>query len=112
MTNRGKKPGKDYLRYKRTVEGELGRILKPSIGCPVLIDKAMRYAVLNGGKRIRPVLCMAAAEACGNRSKDAVLAGCAVELIHNYSLVHDDLPSMDDDDYRRGKQRSSGYFEP
>jgi geranylgeranyl diphosphate synthase, type II len=70
---------------------------------PGLIHEAMRYAVFAGGKRIRPALCVAAAEACGGKRKHALRAACAVELMHTYSLVHDDLPCMDDDDLRRGR---------
>ena len=64
---------------------------------------AMRYSVFAGGKRLRPVLCVAAAEACGGSREDAFAAACALELMHTYSLVHDDLPCMDDDDLRRGR---------
>jgi geranylgeranyl diphosphate synthase type II len=63
----------------------------------------MRYSVFAGGKRLRPVLCLAAAEACGGEIPNALAAACAVELMHTYSLVHDDLPAMDDDDLRRGR---------
>jgi geranylgeranyl diphosphate synthase type II len=63
----------------------------------------MRYAVFSGGKRLRPILCLAAAEACGGEISDALAPACAVELMHTYSLVHDDLPAMDDDDLRRGR---------
>jgi geranylgeranyl diphosphate synthase type II len=70
---------------------------------PATIHAAMRYAVFAGGKRLRPVLCLAAAEACGGESSNAHAAACALELMHTYSLVHDDLPSMDDDDLRRGR---------
>jgi geranylgeranyl diphosphate synthase type II len=63
----------------------------------------MRYSVFAGGKRLRPVLCLAAAEACGGQTADALAPACAVELMHTYSLVHDDLPAMDDDDLRRGR---------
>jgi geranylgeranyl diphosphate synthase type II len=63
----------------------------------------MRYSVFSGGKRIRPVITIESSAACGGRLKDAVVAACAVELVHTYSLIHDDLPAMDDDDYRRGK---------
>ena len=63
----------------------------------------MRYAVLSGGKRVRPILTLAACEAVGGKARDAMPAACAVELIHSYSLVHDDLPCMDDDDERRGR---------
>jgi geranylgeranyl diphosphate synthase type II len=70
---------------------------------PSTIHEAMRYAVFAGGKRLRPVLCLAAAEACGGATADALAPACAVELMHTYSLVHDDLPAMDDDDLRRGR---------
>ena len=63
----------------------------------------MRYSMFAGGKRLRPILCMAAAEACGGRASDSLILGSAAECIHTYSLIHDDLPGMDDDDLRRGK---------
>ena len=77
--------------------GELGE------GCPDILQKAMRHAVLGGGKRLRPILCIAATRACGGEEDLALRPGCALELIHAYSLVHDDLPAMDDDDVRRGQ---------
>jgi geranylgeranyl diphosphate synthase type II len=67
------------------------------------LSEAMRYAVDGGGKRIRPVVCLATAEAAGGRAEDALTAAVALELVHTFSLVHDDLPSMDDDDERRGR---------
>jgi len=70
---------------------------------PSTIHEAMRYAIFAGGKRLRPVLCLAAAEACGGETADALAPACALELIHTYSLVHDDLPAMDNDDLRRGR---------
>lgn len=70
---------------------------------PGTIHEAMRYCVFAGGKKLRPALCIAAAEACGGSRQDALPAACAVELMHTYSLVHDDLPCMDDDDLRRGR---------
>lgn len=70
---------------------------------PSTLHEAMRYVVLSGGKRVRPILTLAACEAVGGEEKKAVPVACALELIHNYSLVHDDLPCMDDDDLRRGK---------
>ncbi len=70
---------------------------------PPLIHEAMRYAVLNGGKRLRPIMVFEGAVLGGARKEDVIPAACAVELIHSYSLVHDDLPAMDDDDLRRGK---------
>lgn len=87
-------------RKKAAVEAELERLLH---GDPPRLFEAMRYAVLGGGKRYRPLLLLAAGEAFGAREKILLPYACAVELIHCYSLVHDDLPSMDNDDFRRGK---------
>ncbi len=70
---------------------------------PEAMHEAMRYSVFAGGKRLRPVLCVAAAAAWGGSREDAFAAACALELMHTYSLVHDDLPCMDDDDLRRGR---------
>ena len=70
----------------------------------------MRYSIFAGGKRMRPALCLAAAEACGGRWEDAMPLACAVECIHTYSLIHDDLPAMDDDDLRRGKPTNHKVF--
>ena len=70
----------------------------------------MRYSIFAGGKRMRPALCLAAAAACGGHEADALPLACAVECIHTYSLIHDDLPAMDDDDFRRGKPTSHKVF--
>jgi len=85
------------------VDAAMDGFLPASDERPGSIHEAMRYCVFAGGKRLRPVLCIAAAEACGGRREDAFAAACAVELMHTYSLVHDDLPCMDDDDLRRGR---------
>jgi len=77
---------------------------------PAVIHRAMRHTVFAGGKRLRPVLCLAAAEACGGKIENAMPAACAVELLHTYSLVHDDLPAMDDDDLRRGRPTCHKVF--
>ena len=77
---------------------------------PSTIHKAMRYSLFAGGKRMRPALVLAAAAACGGRAADAMPLACAVECIHTYSLVHDDLPAMDNDDYRRGKLTNHKVF--
>jgi geranylgeranyl diphosphate synthase, type II len=77
---------------------------------PFTIHKAMRYSLFAGGKRMRPALCLAAAAACGGDEADAMPLACAVECIHTYSLIHDDLPAMDDDDYRRGKPTNHKVF--
>ena len=86
---------------RKRIEKALARFL-PKKG-PEALLKAMRYSVLSGGKRIRPAIVLEACRACGGSAKDAVPAACAVEFVHTYSLIHDDLPAMDDDDYRRGK---------
>ena len=70
----------------------------------------MRYSVFAGGKRLRPILCLAAAEACGGETENALAPACATEVMHTYSLVHDDLPCMDDDDLRRGRPTSHKVF--
>jgi geranylgeranyl diphosphate synthase, type II len=77
---------------------------------PAVIHRAMRHSVFAGGKRLRPILCLAAAEACGGTIEAAMPAACAVELLHTYSLVHDDLPAMDDDDLRRGRPTCHKVF--
>lgn len=77
---------------------------------PAVLHKAMRYSVFSGGKRLRPILCLAAAEAVNGRLEDAILPALAVEYLHTYTLIHDDLPCMDDDDLRRGKPTSHKVF--
>src|SRR3981189_3691438 len=77
---------------------------------PATIHKAMRYSLFAGGKRMRPAVCLAAAAACDGRDADAMPSACAVECIYTYSLVHDDLPAMDNDDYRRGKLTNHKVF--
>jgi geranylgeranyl diphosphate synthase type II len=84
--------------------------LPPETDHPETLARAMRYSVLAGGKRLRPVLVIAGAEAAGGRMDEVLPAACAVELIHTYSLVHDDLPAMDDDDLRRGRPTSHKVF--
>ncbi|MDK2986401.1 MAG: geranylgeranyl diphosphate synthase, type [Clostridia bacterium] len=93
-----------YLQEKRNyINSVLDKILPPETTYPESIHKAMRYSVFAGGKRLRPILTIAAAEACGGSADNVIEAACALELIHTYTLIHDDLPAMDDDDYRRGK---------
>ncbi len=77
---------------------------------PATIHKAMRYSLFAGGKRIRPAICLAAASACGGTDEAALPLACAVECIHTYSLIHDDLPAMDNDDFRRGKPTNHKVF--
>jgi len=86
----------------KTVNAALDKFLPSDKTRPVTIHKAMRYSLFAGGKRMRPALCLAAAAACGGREADALPLACAVECIHTYSLIHDDLPAMDNDDFRRG----------
>jgi geranylgeranyl diphosphate synthase type II len=95
---------KGYLDSRTiAVNDALDRFLPADTVRPATIHKAMRYSLFAGGKRMRPALTLAAAEACGGRLEDALPAACAVECIHTYSLIHDDLPAMDNDDFRRGK---------
>jgi geranylgeranyl diphosphate synthase, type II len=95
---------KEYLADRAAlVDAAMDAYLPPAKERPSTIHAAMRYAVFAGGKRLRPVLCLAAAEACGGAPAAALAPACAVELMHTYSLVHDDLPAMDDDDLRRGR---------
>jgi geranylgeranyl diphosphate synthase type II len=108
----------DYVREaRRRVEEALPRFLPdpdddpPSALCPARLAEAMRYSLLAGGKRLRPVLCLFAAEACGAELDDALPAACALELVHTYSLIHDDLPAMDDDDLRRGRPTCHKAFD-
>jgi geranylgeranyl diphosphate synthase type II len=102
---------KRYLqRTQATVDRALDRFLPDANEKPATIHEAMRYSVFAGGKRLRPILCLAAAEAAGGTAKAALPLACAVECIHTYSLIHDDLPCMDDDDFRRGKPTSHKRF--
>ena len=95
---------KTYLTTRaKDVDAALDAFLPKAQERPATIHAAMRYSVFAGGKRLRPVLCLAAAEACGGEFSLALPPACAVELMHTYSLVHDDLPAMDDDDLRRGR---------
>src|SRR5512140_3490023 len=100
-----------YLnRCSDAVNTALDALLPPVSVKPRTIHKAMRYSLFAGGKRMRPALCLAAAEACGGPQRDALPLACAVECIHTYSLIHDDLPAMDNDDYRRGKLTNHKVF--
>ncbi len=102
---------KAYLTKKRKlVDAALHGFLEKEKTKPGVIHKAMRYSVFAGGKRLRPVLCLAGAEVCGGNSARVMPTACALELIHTYSLIHDDLPAMDDDDFRRGRPTSHKVF--
>lgn len=87
---------------KAAIEGDLSRITAPSEGCPQRLSSAIRYSVLAPGKRLRPLLCLLACEAISGDWQAALPAACAIEFIHVYSLIHDDLPAMDNDTLRRG----------
>jgi geranylgeranyl diphosphate synthase type II len=101
----------DFLATRtETVNRALGNFLPPEKTKPATIHQAMRYSLFAGGKRMRPALCLAAAQACGGREADAVPLACAVECVHTYSLIHDDLPAMDNDDFRRGKPTNHKVF--
>jgi geranylgeranyl diphosphate synthase, type II len=101
----------DFLATRSdAVNRALDRFLPPTNTRPATIHKAMRYSLFAGGKRMRPALCLAAAAACGGSEAHAMPLACAVECIHTYSLIHDDLPAMDDDDYRRGKLTNHKVF--
>ena len=93
------------------LETYVGGSLTPDVSdCPNTLREAMAYSLLAGGKRMRPVLVLLACEACGGSIEAALPAACAIEMIHTYSLVHDDLPAMDDDDYRRGRLTNHKVF--
>ena len=95
---------KAYLKSRQEkIDRALDRHLPKENIKPATIHKAMRYSLFAGGKRLRPILCLAAAETCGRKIDNALPFACALECIHTYSLVHDDLPSMDNDDFRRGR---------
>jgi geranylgeranyl diphosphate synthase type II len=102
---------KAYLQDRqKIVEEALERYLPGEDNIPSDIYKAIRYSVFNGGKRIRPILCLAAADVVGGDLGVTIPVACALELIHSYSLIHDDLPAMDDDDFRRGKPTCHKVF--
>ncbi len=102
---------KAYLTARqKEIDRELDRYLPKANTKPATLHKAMRYSLFAGGKRLRPILCLAAAEACGGNVTNALPLACALECIHTYSLVHDDLPSMDNDDYRRGRPTCHKVF--
>jgi len=102
---------KRYLvARQQEVDRALDRFLPKASVAPATIHKAMRYSLFAGGKRLRPILCLAASEACGGKISAALPHACAVECIHTYSLIHDDLPSMDNDDLRRGRPTCHKVF--
>jgi len=102
---------KHYLKERcQLVDSALDKYLPKENELPSVLHKAMRYSVFAGGKRVRPILLLAACEAVGGDINNALPAACAMEMIHTYSLVHDDLPAMDNDDFRRGRPTSHKVF--
>ncbi len=97
-------------RCAARVDEALDHYIPSATTKPATIHRAMRYSLFAGGKRVRPALCLTAAAVCGGRETDAMPLACAVECIHTYSLIHDDLPAMDNDDYRRGKLTNHKVF--
>ncbi len=102
---------REYLaRQQKLVDTELDRLVPPESAEPATIHRAMRYSLFAGGKRIRPILCMEAAHTVAGEAPGVAACACALELIHTYSLIHDDLPALDNDDYRRGKLTNHKVF--
>ncbi len=102
---------KNYLKSQQTlIDDALNKFLPRVTQRPKTVHQGMRYSVFAGGKRLRPILTLAAAEACGGDPENALPPACSVEIMHTYSLVHDDLPSMDDDDLRRGRPTSHKVY--
>jgi geranylgeranyl diphosphate synthase type II len=102
---------KTYLEQQRKrIETALEEVLPPEQGFTATLVEAMRYSLFAGGKRLRPILVLAACEAVGGKSEQALLPACAMEMIHTYSLIHDDLPAMDDDNFRRGVPTNHKVF--
>src|SRR5882724_7812707 len=108
----GAEPERDRAleRMRAEVEAALDRALPRETAWPGTIHRAVRYSLFAGGKRIRPALVLAAGDAAGGDREETMPLACAVEMIHTYSLIHDDLPAMDDDDLRRGKPTSHKVF--
>src|SRR6202041_3398175 len=101
----------DWFEADRAaIDAALENLLPPEKALPASIHRAMRYSVFAGGKRIRPVLCIEAARLLTEDIAGAIHAGCAIEFIHTYSLIHDDLPALDNDDLRRGKPTCHKVF--
>src|SRR3712207_4250431 len=102
---------RDYLgRQQKLVDAELDRLVPPESTAPETIHRAMRYSLFAGGKRIRPILCIEAARTVSDAAEGVEACACSLELIHTYSLIHDDLPALDNDDYRRGKPTNHKVF--
>ncbi|MGE5646702.1 MAG: polyprenyl synthetase family protein [Acidobacteriota bacterium] len=102
---------RDYLKQQQAlIDAALDRLVPPAEAAPETIHRAMRYSLFAGGKRIRPVLCLEAAHTVSDDAPGAIEAACALEMIHTYSLIHDDLPALDNDDLRRGRPTCHKQF--
>ncbi|MCA9042196.1 MAG: polyprenyl synthetase family protein [Planctomycetaceae bacterium] len=99
------------IDLKKVIEPELKRYLELSADCPDRLRDSMTYSLLAGGKLLRPALVLIACEACGGSRETAIPAACAIEMVHTYSLIHDDLPAMDNDDLRRGRPTNHRQFD-
>ena len=100
-----------FDRVRPAIDATLDDLLPPEKTVPSRVHQAMRYSTLNGGKRVRPCLCVAAFTAYQGDWKPVLPVASAVEMIHSYSLIHDDLPAMDDDDFRRGRPSCHKQFD-
>ena len=100
----------ERMTYYTAMTESMLDVLLSQADAPAKLYESMAYSLMGGGKRLRPVLCLAVCELLGGTAADAIKAACAVEMIHTYSLIHDDLPAMDDDDMRRGKPSSHKAF--
>ena len=102
---------KEFLAAETArVDAALDRLTPPESTLPATIHRAVRYSLFAGGKRIRPILCLQSAAAVSDHAPGSLEAGCALEMIHTYSLIHDDLPALDNDDFRRGKPTNHKVF--
>ncbi|MDO4493273.1 MAG: polyprenyl synthetase family protein [Clostridia bacterium] len=100
----------EKMQYYAALTEPMLRVQLDQFEAPSVLYDSMAYSLFAGGKRLRPMLCLAACEMCGGMPADALKAACALEMIHTYSLIHDDLPAMDDDDLRRGKPSNHKVF--
>src|ERR1700733_9848265 len=99
-----------FSEQQQLIDAALDRFTPPESQHPATIHRAMRHSLFAGGKRIRPILCIAAASAVSDDSTAVMNAACSLEMIHTYSLIHDDLPALDNDDFRRGKPTCHKVF--
>ncbi|OQY29567.1 MAG: hypothetical protein B6244_03415 [Candidatus Cloacimonetes bacterium 4572_55] len=99
-----------FVQQRQRINLALKKILPPEDGFPQKIHAAVHYSIFSGGKRLRPILAIAAFESCGGKGDAILPIACSIELIHTYSLIHDDLPAMDNDDFRRGKPTNHKIF--